>query len=59
MYPNNTVAFMKSFYESNHGRDVQRSIEVCLLNDGEVWYLYVYICCAILNLVRIVSCSSV
>jgi hypothetical protein len=28
MYPNNTVAFMKSFYESNHGKDVHRSIEV-------------------------------
>ena len=28
MYPNHTVAFMKSFYDSNHGKDIQRSIEV-------------------------------
>ncbi|XP_028407591.1 hamartin-like [Dendronephthya gigantea] len=30
MYPNNTVTFMKSFFESNHGKDVQRSIELLL-----------------------------
>ena len=30
MYPNNTVAFMKCFYDSNHGKDIQRSIELLL-----------------------------
>lgn len=30
MYPNNTLAFMKSFYESHHDKEVTRSIEFLL-----------------------------